>query len=318
MLSRTHEDVRGTFRDSPDKGIAMFIETAQRRICALSSAVSILARSSRNLAGASMIGLGLAASLTAAHADQLDRVKQRGKLIVGIRNDYVPFGYLDPKGQNTGFEVDLARAVAKDMLGSETAIEFVPVVASNRIEFLNAGRIDVIFATLGVNADRGKVIDFTQHYYSMAGIVLMTPKDATYKSWDDIRGKKICGSQGNLYNRTLSEKMGAELVLFTGTAEIFSAFQGGRCDAIAYDGPNLNMKVTEDGWKDKYKIALQTFEYVPIAGGVRKNEPAFLKAVDAAIVKAEASGLMVEGEKKYSLGESEYVQKRAADAKKAQ
>lgn len=293
----------------------MFTANASRRVRAIVSAVATISRKSAFAAGVSLLGLGAAAT---AHADQLDRVKERGKLIAGIRNDYIPFGYLDAKGQNTGFEVDLARAVAKDFFGSETAVEFVPVVASNRIEFLNAGRIDVIFATLGVTADRGKVIDFTEHYYSMAGMVLLAPKEATYKSWDDIRGKKICGSQGNLYNRMLTEKMGAELVLFTGTAEIYSAFQGGRCDAIAYDGPNLNMKVTEDGWKDKYKIALPAFEYVPIAGGVRKNEPAFLKAVNSAIIKAEAGGLMTEGEKKYSLGESEYVQKRAADAKKTQ
>jgi polar amino acid transport system substrate-binding protein len=259
----------------------------------------------------------VAASLLvgAAQADQLDRVKQRGKLIVGIRNDYNPFGYLDSKGQNTGFEVDLARSVAKDLLGSETAIELVPVIASNRIELLNAGRIDVIFATLGKNAERAKVLDFTEEYYLMAGMVLMAPKADNYKSWEDIRGKKICGSQGNLYNRTLTEKWGADLVLFGGTAEIYNAFQTGRCDAIAYDGPNLNMKVTEDGWKDKYKIALDTFDYIPIAGGVRKGEPAFLKAVNTAIVHAEAAGTMVTGETKYSLGTSEYVTKRQQEAK---
>jgi polar amino acid transport system substrate-binding protein len=277
----------------------------------------MLTATSRFVQAACLSILGLACAAT-AHADQLDRVKQRGKLIAGIRNDYIPFGYLDASGRNIGFEVDIARAVAKSLFGSEDAVEFVPVVASNRIELLNAGRIDVIFATLGVTADRGKVIDFTEKYYSMAGMVLLAPKEATYKSWDDIRGKKICGSQGNLYNRTLSEKMGAELLLFNGTAEIYSAFQGGRCDAIAYDGPNLNMKVTEPGWKEKYKIALPAFEYVPIAGGVRKGEPAFLKAVDNAILKAEASGLMTTGEVKYNLGASEYVQKRAADAKKAQ
>jgi polar amino acid transport system substrate-binding protein len=272
---------------------------------------------SRRCATACLWALGLACAVT-VHADQLDRVKQRGKLIAGIRNDYIPFGYLDANGRNVGFEVDIARAVAKSLFGSEDAVEFVPVVASNRIEFLNAGRIDVIFATLGVTADRGKVIDFTEHYYSMAGMVLLAPKEATYKSWDDIRDKKICGSQGNLYNRMLAEKMGADLLLFNGTAEIYSAFQGGRCDAIAYDGPNLNMKVNEPGWKERYKIALPAFEYVPIAGGVRKNEPEFLKAVDKAIVQAEASGLMTTGEIKYNLGASEYVQKRAADAKKAQ
>ena len=250
-----------------------------------------------------------------AYADQLDRVKQRGKLIVGIRNDYVPFGYLDPKGELTGFEIDLAKFVAKDMFGSETAIEMVPVVASNRVELLNAGRVDVIFATLGYTADREKVIDFTEKYYLMAGMVLLAPKDATYKTWDDIKGHKICGSQGNIYNRALIEKYGADLVLFSGTAEIFNAFQDNRCDAIAYDGPNLHMKVTEDGWKDKDKIALETFDYIPIGGGVRKGEPAFLKAINTAIIHAEAAGVMIGGEKKYNLGISDYVTKRAADAK---
>ncbi len=296
----------------------MFTAIAKKSAAALFSAAVGGFRGTRFFAGASLLALGLAGSVAAAHADQLDRVKQRGKLIVGIKNDYIPFGYLDTQGQNVGFEIDLARAIAKNLLGSASAVEFVPVSASNRIEFLNAGRIDLILATLGVNADRAKVIDFTEKYYLMAGIVLLAPKDAVYKIWDDVRGKKLCGSQGNLYNRTLTEKLGAELVLFSNSAEIFSAFQGGRCDAIGFDGPILNMKVSEDGWKDKYKIALQTFDYVPIAGGVRKNEPAFLKAVNAAIVNAEASGLMVQGELKYNLGASEYVQKRAAEAKKTQ
>jgi polar amino acid transport system substrate-binding protein len=254
-------------------------------------------------------------STSAAHADQLERVKDRGKLIVGIRNDYVPFGYIDAKGKNVGFEVDLARAVAKDLFGSEDAIEFVPVVASNRIEFLKAGRIDVIFATLGVNEERRKVIDFTEYYYMMAGMVLLAPKDATYAKWDDIRGKKICGSQGNLYNRMLTEKFGADLVLFTGTSEIYNAFETGRCDAVAYDGPNLNMKVNEPGWKEKYKIALDTIDYVPIAGGLRKDETAFATAVNKAIIKAEAAGIMVKGEETYNLGKSDYVSKRAEEAK---
>jgi polar amino acid transport system substrate-binding protein len=281
------------------------------------SSKSVIKNSLRLLAGAVLIGLGSMATTTHALADQLDRIKSRGKLIVGIRNDYVPFGYLDASGKNVGFEVEIAKKVAKEILGDENSIELVPVIASNRIEFLNAGRIDVIFATLGVTADRGKIIDFTEEYYSMAGMVLMTPKDAQYASWDDLKGKKVCGSQGNMYNRPLSEQMGAELVLFGGPAEIYSAFEAGRCEAIAYDGPNLNMKIVEDGWKDKYKIALQAYEFVPIAGGVRKNEPAFLEVVNKAIIKAESENLMVDNEVKYNLGASEYVQKRAEEAKKA-
>ncbi len=75
------------------------------------------------------LGFGLMSGV--ARADALDLVKARGKLVVGIRNDYVPFGFLDGKDQLVGFEVDLAKFVAKDMFGSDTTIEFVPVVASN-------------------------------------------------------------------------------------------------------------------------------------------------------------------------------------------
>jgi polar amino acid transport system substrate-binding protein len=250
-----------------------------------------------------------------ARAGELDKVKERGKLIVGIKNDYRPFGWLDADGTLKGFEIDLAKSVAKQILGSETAIELVPVVAANRIELLNAGRIDVIFATLGVSADRAKILDFTLPYYMMAGIVLLAPKDATFKSWDDIKGHKICGIQGNLYNRTLTEKYGADTLLFTGTADMFQAFQENRCDAIAYDGPILQQKVQDPAWAAKYKIALPTFDYIPIAGGVRKNEPEFLAAVNQAILRTEAAGTLVAAEKAYGMGSNEYVTQQVSAAK---
>lgn len=252
-----------------------------------------------------------------ALSDQLDEVKSRGKIIVGIKNDYRPFGFLDKDAALKGFEIDLAKQVAKKILGSEDAIELVPVIASNRIELLNAGRIDLILATLGQNAERAKVIDFTEAYYMMAGIELLGPKNSAIQSWEDVSGKKLCGVQGNLYNKTLTGKYGAETVLFTGTAEMFKAFQDGRCDAIAFDGPILRQKIAEPEWAEKYEITLETFDYIPIAGGVRKDEPAFLKAVNEAILSAEAAGVLVNAEKEFSMGESEYVNKRAADAKAA-
>jgi polar amino acid transport system substrate-binding protein len=130
-----------------------------------------------------------------------------------------------------------------------------------------------------------------------------------------VKGRKLCGIQGNLYNRPLTEKYGAETVLFTGTAEMFKAFQDNRCEAIAFDGPILQQKISEDGWKDKYKIALDTFDYIPIAGGVRKNEPAFLAAINKAIRSAEAADVLTNAEKAYAMGSSEHVTKRAAEAK---
>jgi polar amino acid transport system substrate-binding protein len=271
----------------------------------------------------SVIKLSLAAAISGiafgvtARADQLDDIKARGKLIVGIKNDYVPFGFLTKDDQLKGFEIDLAKFIAGTLVGSESDIELVPVVASNRIELLNAGRIDLILATLGKNAERAKVLDFTEEYYNMAGVVLMAPKETTIAKWEDVRGLKLCGMQGNLYNRTLTGTYGAQTVLFTGTADMFKAFQDGRCAGLAFDGPILQQKLSDPEWGEKYKIALDTFNYIPIAGGVRKNEPRFLEAVNKAILAAEAAGILVEAEKTYNMGETEYVAKRAADAKAA-
>ncbi|MDF1608682.1 transporter substrate-binding domain-containing protein [Hoeflea sp. YIM 152468] len=252
-----------------------------------------------------------------ASADQLDSVKERGVLSIGIKNDYRPFGYLDENGEVTGFEIDLATYIGEKIVGPEGEVELVPVVASNRIELLKAGRIDLILATLGVNEDRAKVIDFTEEFYNMAGIVLMAPNDTDLASWDQVAGKKLCGIQGNLYNRALQETYGAELMLFTGTAEMFSAYEDGRCVAVAYDGPMLNLKLAEQGWGEKNKIAVETFDYIPIAGGARKGEERFLQAVNEAIQSAEAANLLVEAEAKYSMGSSAYVNDRAEAARKA-
>ena len=262
------------------------------------------------------VGVVAMASVTGmAMADQLDDVRSRGTLTVGIKNDYMPFGFLDREGHLKGLEIDLAEAVAKSILGPEGKIEFVPVVASNRIELLKAGRIDLVLATLGESPERARVVDFTDAYYSMAGIVLLASKDTTVKTWDDTKGRKLCGVQGNMFNRILSEKYGAQLALFSGTSELFNAFKDGRCEGIAFDGPILQQKLNDPDWAGKYKIALETFRYIPIVGGVRKGEPAFLEAVNKAIRSAAADDVMINAEKNYSMGTSDYVAKRAADAK---
>src|SRR5581483_2895670 len=90
----------------------------------------------RLLAGAlfSTILLGMAG--TPARADDLATIKQRGTLIVGVKADYPPFGFRAPSGEIQGLEPDLAAAVAKDL---GVKLELVPVVAANRMQFLEQG-----------------------------------------------------------------------------------------------------------------------------------------------------------------------------------
>src|SRR5438067_12396102 len=86
-----------------------------------------------------------------AQTDTLASIKQKGKIVVGVKADYKPFGYTDPSGKIVGLEIDLANDVAK-RLG--VTAELVPVVAANRMEFLKQGRIDLMIATTGYRPDR--------------------------------------------------------------------------------------------------------------------------------------------------------------------
>jgi polar amino acid transport system substrate-binding protein len=259
--------------------------------------------------------LTLAAVLVggAAMAGTLEDVKARGKLIVGVKNDYAPYGYLNDKGEVVGFEVSLAKYVAKELLGSEDKIELVPVIAANRIEFLSAGRIDVIFATLGVTAERSKVIDFTTHYVSAAGPSVLMAKEGTVSKWEELKGKPVCGIQGSYYNKKMTEEFGINLVAFKTQPDAYRALKDNRCIGFVFDDMTLQQKLKEADWVG-YKVAIAPYEFLPMAGGIRKGDTEFREAVDKAIEKAEAEGKLIEWETQFDMPHSDYIAERAKAA----
>jgi polar amino acid transport system substrate-binding protein len=250
------------------------------------------------------------------HADTLSDIKSRGVLTVGIKNDYPPYGFMNAEGKTVGFEVDLARSIAANLLGSPDKIKLVPVNASNRIQFLQSGQIDLIMATLGVTPERAKEIDFTVEYVSAAGPSVMARKEAKFNQWEQLKGQKICGIQGSYYNKTLTQKYGIQLVNFTALPEAYRALQDNRCVAMVFDDMTLQNKLGEPGWSD-YKIAIKPYEFLPMAGGLRKGDEAFKNAVNAAIVKTEGENKLVEWQSTYHMPPSDYITKRAEAARAA-
>jgi polar amino acid transport system substrate-binding protein len=169
---------------------------------------------------------------TVARADVLDDIKKKGTLVVGTKADYRPFGFLDPSGKIVGFEPELAGDVAK-RLGVK--LELVPVVASNRIQFLQQGKIDIMIATMSDTPERRKIVDIVDPSYYGSGTNILSPKSAGLKTWEALRGKKVCLIQGAFYNKELQEKYGVDGVAFPGTAEAYAALKNGNCVAFAYD-----------------------------------------------------------------------------------
>src|SRR5215813_9900875 len=108
-------------------------------------------------------------------AQTLDKVKQRGVLVVGTKADYKPFGFRDTSGAIVGFEPDIARLVA-DKLGVKLELE--PVVSSNRMQFLQQGKIDLMIATMNDKPDRRQIVGIIEPLYYASGVNVLANKRA--------------------------------------------------------------------------------------------------------------------------------------------
>jgi polar amino acid transport system substrate-binding protein len=161
------------------------------------------------LAGAATLA-GAFAALPAFAQDTLAKIKEKGVLSVGVKNDYKPWGFLEPSGKIVGLEIDLAQAVA-DKIGVK--LEMTPVIAANRMEFLKQGRIDMVIATMGDTPDRRKIVGMVEPNYYAGATNVLAPKSAGLKKWEDLKGRKVCAVQGAYYNRRVTQMYAPELVV---------------------------------------------------------------------------------------------------------
>jgi polar amino acid transport system substrate-binding protein len=252
---------------------------------------------------ASLLLLG-ALGITAARADELQDIKKKGVLVVGSKADYRPFGYLDPSGKIIGFEPDLAADVAK-RLG--VRLELVPVVASNRIQFLQQGKIDLMIATMSDTPERRKIVDIVQPDYYASGTNVMAKKSENLKSWEQLKGKKVCLIQGSFYNKELQEKYGIEGVAFPGTSEAYAALRNGNCVAFAYDDTAIQGELQKPEWKD-YDMPLDSILVQPWGLAVKLGEKDFADFMSKVVTDWHKTGFIEQLEKKYGIKPTKFAQ----------
>src|SRR5690242_18235033 len=241
---------------------------------------------------------------SAAKADELSDIKKKGVLVVGTKADYRPFGYLDPSGKIIGFEPDLAADVAK-RLGVK--LELVPVVASNRIQFLQQGKIDLMIATMSDTPERRKTVDIIEPDYYASGTNVMAKKSDKIASWQQLKGKKVCLIQGSFYNKELQEKYGIEGVAFPGTAEAYSALRNGNCIAFAYDDTAIIGELQKPEWSD-YEMPLESILPQPWGLAVKTGEKGFADFMSKTVADWHKTGFIQQLEKKYGIKPTKFAQ----------
>ncbi len=170
-----------------------------------------------------------------SHASSLEQIKQNDVIRVAVFADYPPFGYIDSEGKNQGFDIAVAKHVAKDLLGDENKIEYVVTEAANRVEFLKSNKVDVVFASFSVTPERIEVVDFAEPYLK-ASLGIASPKKSPINSVKDLENKTLIVNKGSSSDSYFSKNYPKiKLLKFEQNTDAFNALKDGRGDAISQD-----------------------------------------------------------------------------------
>ena len=251
------------------------------------------------------------AALADAHSEMCtnetwNKVMERGKLVVGVKADYKPWGYRNSDGELVGMEIDMAKDVAAKM-GVE--VELVPVQSSNRMQFLEGGKIDLMIATMSDRADRREIVGIVGPNYYTSGTNVMSPKAVGITEWEDLRGKPVCGKQGAFYNQIVEERYGAKVIAFTGNAEAKQALRDRKCIAWVYDDSSIGSDLASGDWDD-FEMPLTSEDDNPwgLAVPLAEKDCVFGRFMSGMQHHWLQSGELIELEKKHGIQPTAFLQ----------
>ena len=224
---------------------------------------------------------------------------ERGKIVVGVKADYKPWGFRSENGDLVGMEIDMAKKVA-EIMGVE--LELVAVQSSNRMQFLEQGKTDMFIATMSDRPDRREIVGIIQPNYYTSGTNVLAPKALGISSWEDLRGKPVCGKQGAFYNKIVTERYGAEVVAFTGNAEAKQALRDRKCIAWVYDDSSIGSDLASGNWDD-FEMPLNSEDDNPwgLAVPLAEKNCIFGNFMSGVVFNMLQSGELIELEKKWGI-----------------
>jgi polar amino acid transport system substrate-binding protein len=257
---------------------------------------------------AALSAIAFTATVADAANDRFMQMMKRGKLVVGVKADYKPWGFRDPSGELVGMEIDMAKDVAK-ALGVD--LELVPVQSSNRMQFLQQGKIDLMIATMSDRTDRRKLVGIVDPNYYTSGTNILARKGAV-KAWEDLRGKPVCGKQGAFYNKVVAKRYGARITAFVGNAEAKQALRDGKCIGWVYDDSSIMSDLSSGQWEG-FEMPLPSEDDNPwgLAVPAEELDGVWGRFMSGMSYWWHASGRLIELEKKWGIQPTAYLAHQA-------
>ncbi len=242
----------------------------------------------------------LALAATAVQADTLSDVKERGTLKCIVSTGLAGFSTPDDKGNWTGLDVDVCRAVAAAVLGDATKVEFIPTTAKERFTVLQSGEGDMISrnTTWTLSRDSQLGMNFAGvTFYDGQGF--MVNADLGIKSAKELDGATVCVQTGtttelNLADYFRREGMSYQSVVFETNDETRNAFEQGRCDAFTTDASGLAAERSVAANPSAYVILPEIISKEPLGPAVRQGDDVWFNIVrwtTFALIDAEELGI---------------------------
>jgi polar amino acid transport system substrate-binding protein len=205
-------------------------------------------------------------------------VKQRKRWVIGVKCDTPPFGYIDIRGDNAGFDVEIAQWFARYAFGNKNRVTYVCAPTAAREPLLTTGRVDMVISTFTYTADRDTRIDFSRAYFRASGRLLV-PNNSSIQQLNDIRGKRIATTEGSIYQRWINRCFaGTQVVTTSGVTESMLRLQQGRADAVMWDDGALAPVAASDR---NTKLTNDVFLEGPYGIGFRQGDTAMKRWVDS-------------------------------------
>jgi polar amino acid transport system substrate-binding protein len=224
----------------------------------------------------------------------LKQVLQRGTLRVGDCLTFAPFGFYNKDGQPDGYDVDLAKELAKEM---GVKLEVVNTTSANRIPNLQTDKVDVVFCNFTRNLERAKEIAFTNPYV-VASEALLVKKSSGINSINDMSGKTIATVKGSTNgDEVRSLNMQVKIQEFDSSQAAILAVKQGQADAMIEDNNFLAYQASLDPNLSVTNEALVPLEYN--AFGVKAGDQVWLNYLNLFLFNINASKMNAQLYKKW-------------------
>lgn len=238
----------------------------------------------------SLIGCG-AGNAAAAEKSKLQQVLERGHLIVGTGSDNVPWSFMDESGKLIGFDIDMARILAKGIFGDPDKVEFVVMSADARIPNLLTDKVDIVLQFMTISPQRLQMVAFSIPYYT-EGMGLILPKNGKYKNYQEMVAAQQSGEiitiaiLQNVYSADMVQLIlkGAKDAQYQGTAILYQVISSGRADAAAIDLSSIMWLASKQ--PDKYLDAGISFYPFNYGAAMRPDDQEWINYVNSVFLDA--------------------------------